>query len=117
MGFEEEPMEEEKKKPKPVEVRVVGTKGKSSLVEYGMERGYVPASSVRDGKISAVMLKRAVPYGVPWEKLDGGLGEDLKKAGIWTKEDLSRDQRTVWELAKAHKVDLAAVNAFAAKEG
>ena len=108
-------MEDEKKeKPKPVPVRVIGTKGASSLVEWDLTRGYVPASSVKDGCVSPTTLKRAVPYGVPWDELQEGLAVKMRKAGIWTKGDLAANARLGFETAKLSLGDL---NRFAHKEG
>lgn len=117
---------EEKKKPKRVDVKVLGVKGGSALVEHvkdGVRRAYVPASSVKDGTVSEVTLKRGVAYGVPWEgvKLKATSEEvaaKLRNAGIWTREDLLRNQQAaVGALQAAYQVDLAALNRLAAKEG
>ena len=111
-------MEEEKKeKPKPVPVRIVGTKGASSLVEWDLTRGYVPASSVKDGKVSPTTLKRAVPYGVPWDDLAEGLTAKMCRVGIWTKEDLAHNARLGFETARPYKLSLGDLNRFAHKEG
>lgn len=108
---------DEEKKAKPVPVKVVGTKGDSALVEWDLKRGYVPASSVKDGAVSPVTLKKAVPYGVPWDDLSEGLAKRFHDAGLWTVDDLVRNARLSWEIAKPHKLSLGDLNRFAAKEG
>ncbi len=110
-------MDEEKVKPKPVPVMVVGTKGESALVEWDLKRGYVPASSVKGGAVSPVTLKRAIPYGVPWDNLSEGLAAVMRKAGIWTTDDLARNARLGFETARPFKLSLGALNTFAHKEG
>ncbi len=110
-------MEKEEKKPKPVPVMVVGTKGESALVEWDLKRGYVPASSVKDGAVSPATLKRAIPYGVPWDDLSEGLATVMRKAGIWTTDDLARNARLGWDAARPFKLSLGDLNRFAHKEG
>ncbi len=110
-------MTEEKKKPKPVPVRIIKTKGDSALVEHEGTRVYVPVSSVKDGGVSPITLKRGVPYGLPFEELDPGLAEALHAIGIWTAKDLSARQRDAWEMGKGFGIDLGALNRFAHKGG
>ena len=106
--------DEEKKKPKRTPVRVVGTKGGSSLVEWGERRAYVPAGAVKDGNVSDLTLQRGVPYGVPWDDLAEGLAAKMHAVGIWTKEDMARNARLGFETAG---LSLGALNTFAHKEG
>ena len=108
---------DEEKKAKPVPVRVVGTKGDSALVEWDLKRGYVPASSVKDGAVSPVTLKRAVPYGIPWDDLSEGLAEAFRSVGLWTKEDLASNARASFEIARGRGLSLGDLNRFAHKEG
>ena len=108
---------EQEKEAKPVSVRVLRVEGASALVERGGARAFVPAKAVKDGTMSPAALARGVPYGAPWERLGEGLAADLRAAGVWTREDLSRMQRTAWQIARAHNADLADLNELAAKEG
>jgi len=111
-------MEDEvKEKPKPVPVTVVGTKGGSSLVEWEGRRGYVPASSVKEGFVSPTTLKRAIPYGVPWDDLAEGLAAKMHLQGLWTVADLAANARLSLEIAKRYKLSLGDLNRFAHKEG
>ena len=116
----------EKKKPERIGVRVLKVKGGSALVEFvkdGVQRVFVPESSVKDGTVSETTLKRGVRYGVPWEEVRlGATAEEvalrLRNAGIWTREDLLRNQQAaIGALQAAYQVDLAALNKLAAKEG
>jgi hypothetical protein len=100
------------------DVKVIDTKGASALVESDdSKRVYVPEDTVKEGKASSTALERGIPHGVPWEKLDKGVAKELRAAGIWTQADLSSNQRVAWEIARAHKVDLADLNRLAAKGG
>ena len=111
-------MEDEvKEKPKPVPVIVVGTKGGSSLVEWEGRRGYVPASSVKEGFVSPTTLKRAIPYGVPWDDLAEGLAARMHGVGIWTTDDLAHNTRLAFQTARSFKLSLGALNRFAYEEG
>jgi len=109
--------EEETKPRKRVAVRVIAQKGESALVEWDGKRGYVPLSVVKEGTVSPTALSKAVPYGVPWESLDKALATELRAAGIWTKEDLSRNQNVAWHIAMPFKIGVADLNRFAHKEG
>ena len=105
-------------------VKVVATKGGSSLVEWGnCRRAYVPAEAVIDGKVDAKILEWGVPYGVPWERVKlcpevlARLVKGLHAKGIWTAEDLSRNQKgAIDALVAAYGVDLASLNALAREE-
>jgi hypothetical protein len=108
---------EEKEKPKRTAVKVVGTKGDSALVQWGEQRGYVPVSAVKNGTVSAVTLKRAVPYGVSWDDLAEGLAAKMHTVGIWTTDDLAKNARLGFETARPFKLSLGALNTFAHKEG
>ncbi len=91
-------MDEEKKKPEPVPVRVVGEKGESSLVEYqvdGMyQRRYVPKKSVKDGAVSPITLGKGIVYGLPWEDFieitatPESVANKLRQRGVWYIEDM-----------------------------
>ena len=108
---------DEKEKPKRTAVWVVRVKGDSALVEWGDRRGYVPVGAVKDDTVSAVTLKRAVPYGVPWDDLAEGLAAKMHAANIWTTDDLARNARVGFEAARPFKLSLGDLNRFAHKEG
>jgi len=111
-------MEDEvKEKPKRTPVRVVATKGGSSLVEWGERRAYVPASSVKGGAVSDLTLSRGIPYGVPWDDLAEGLAAKMHLQGLWTVADLAANARLSLEIAKRYKLSLGDLNRFAHKEG
>jgi hypothetical protein len=82
-----------------VEVKIVARNGHSVLIEWvdngNLYRGILPASSIRgDGYVQKKELKRAAPYGVPWEEVvilqatSDTLAQELRKRGIWTALDL-----------------------------
>ena len=90
-----------------VAVRVVETEGRSSLVQLDdYRRFYVPASKVKDGQVEQAALDKAVEYGIRWEafldlsELDiESLAHALRKAGIWTRDDLQRLDRKLIRIA------------------
>ena len=109
-------MEDEvKEKPKRTPVRVVATKGGSSLVEWGECRAYVPASSVKGDAVSDLTLSRGIPYGVPWDDLAEGLAAKMHGVGIWTTDDLAHNARLAFQTARP--LSLGALNRFAYEEG
>lgn len=109
--------EEEAKPRKRIAVRVIAQRGESALVEWDGKRGYVPLSAIKDMTVSPTALGKAIPYGVPWERLDEALATELRAAGIWTKEDLSHNQNLAWHIAMPFKLGVADLNRFAHKEG
>lgn len=97
-------MSEEKsyKKPKEmVAVQVIGSREKASLVKYldgeTLCQVYVPTNKVTVGKdkveVEKSVLKRGMPYGLPWENVElpeitgEQLADELHKYGIWTAEE------------------------------
>lgn len=108
-------------------IRVVRVQGKAALVEYGEGgeplRVTIPLGEIADdGKVQADVLRSGVPYGLPWEEAPIGkvagrhVARALRNAGIWTAEDLRTHQReAIAALAVAYRLDLGALNAFAAK--
>ena len=97
-------MEEEKKKPEPIPVRVVGEKGESALVEYQVDgmyrRRYVPGKSVKDrernrGEVSPITLGKGIVYGLPWEDFveitatPESVANELRRRGVWYIEDMN----------------------------
>ena len=88
----------------PIRVVVVEVKGQSALVETpDHRRWFVPADKVQDGKVDADTMDKAALYGIPWEaylNLDTLTTETLagmlRKAGIYTSDDLKqRDRRLI----------------------
>jgi hypothetical protein len=107
----------DEEKPKRISVRVVGIQGESALVEWDGRRGYVPQRAIKDGTVTPTTLKKAIPYGVPWDELAEGLAARMYSAGIWTKKDLAQNMQLAWELARPWKLGLSDLNRFAHKEG
>ena len=113
--------EKAEKKPKapPVPVTVKGVEKQSALVEWVADgqlcRGYVPASSLKDGCVSAVTLGRSIPYGAQWQKAEleasaADLAQNLRKAGIWTKEDMAQKPNVaIGAIQATYRVDLGAL--------
>jgi hypothetical protein len=78
-------------------VKLINTKGQSSLVEFednGVRRRvFIPSDQLIDGKVSNVIISRAIPFGYPWEEIQftvGGadLAAALHKLDLWTIEDV-----------------------------
>jgi hypothetical protein len=96
--------EEQQPESKRVQVRTMGHKGKSALVQTDdLKRYYVPANKVVDDMIDEDVLLKGVRYGIPWEAYLGmdsasceTLGLMLRKAGIYTLADLEvRDRQLI----------------------
>ena len=106
-------------------VRVVSRAPKTALVEWdsgkGLRRATVPAHEVsQEGDVSRSVLDAGLPHGVAWEdvKLTGfparDLAEALRVRGIWTADDLSRNQRAaLGVLQSLYGISLATLNVFA----
>ena len=121
----EENTRKKKPTPAPTEVKVISVQGESALVEWldgeGLHRVHVPLRLVAaDGHVSARTLGRGIPYGVEWEQVEvapveaGALAQALREAGIWTQQDLSRNQRMVLGILQSlYRVDLASLNRLA----
>jgi hypothetical protein len=109
---------EAKSEPERLPVKVIETKGKSALVEYGFERRFVPSSSVGGNAVPSTVWEAGIPYGVPWEKVPPlsptELAAQLWKRGIWTSEDLRANQQQAVEAIRAtHRIYLGDLNKFA----
>ena len=107
-----------------VAVSTVRVTGEGALVEYAQKgkakRVTIPASEVRGGKVAQDVLDAGIPYGLPWEEVQlatitaDELAANLRKAGIWTAEDLRRNtQKAVGVLQATYRLDLAALLRFA----
>jgi len=109
---------EAESEPERLPVKVIKTKGKSTLVEYGFERRFVPSSSVGGGAVLSTDWEAGIPYGIPWEKLPPlpltELAAQLRKRGIWTAEDLRTNQQQAVEAIRVtHRIYLGDLNKFA----
>ena len=85
-----------------VPVTLVYAEGKAALVQWvergKMKRAIVPAGAVKDGEIDAVELEAGLPYGEDWTQVKGvnaAVAEELRKRGVWTKEDALSNGRYV----------------------
>ena len=135
--MDEKEKEQPKKAPAPkpapppaeVAVKVLKTEGASSLVEWvadgAAQRVFVPAAKVKGGVVAENVLSKGVPYGVPWGDIKlpaldiaAALEKALHNAGIWTAEDLSKNQRAARGAVQAAlQLHLGAVNSFAKEKG
>lgn len=96
--MEETKDEQKKHEVVSVSVRCIRHKGDAALVEWidrgQYRRGFIPLSSIKDGTVKETTLKRAVPYGIPWEKCikitatPEEIANELRRAGMWTLEDI-----------------------------
>lgn len=105
-------------------VRAIETRGASCLVEWvaGGEahRAFIPAEALAPD-VPASVLERGVPYGLPWqdvpvarEGLPAAIARALHNAGIWTGDDLVRNQRAAMGAVQAAlQIHLGALNQFA----
>lgn len=90
-------IEEKKTSTKKVDVEVVSVKDKTSLVKYldgdVLRKVYVPTSKLLKGKVDEPVLKKGVPYGLPWDKVElpeitgEQLAHELHRHNIWTAEE------------------------------
>ncbi len=97
LDIQPEAPEPVKQEPVKIEVVIIDTKDKTTLVKYLdgdiPRRVYVPTKKVISGKVEKQFLAKGLPYGLPWEKikLPEITGEDfalaLHRQGIWTAED------------------------------
>lgn len=103
-----------------VPVTVIEQRGSDAcLVEYqvgALKRAVVPNAMIADGQVEAGDLALGIPYGLPWESMltlstsAEVLAEELRERGIWTIEDMRRDQPAVFgALQAAYGLDLAAL--------
>jgi len=103
-----------------VQVTVVQKKGMAALVEWldadGMHRATIPAHTIKGGKVAKDELDYGIPYGEPWEEMivlnatPEAIAEQLRKCGIWTKEDLeSRPNQALSAIQAAYGIGLTAL--------
>ena len=96
-------------------VRTIREKDGRSLVEYVdrkqmLRRVFVSTSLIVDEKVADTVLAEAIPYGLPWEEAFAVAqklctpetrANELRKAGIWTVEDLRTKSQVVLGALKA----------------
>lgn len=104
-------------------VKIIETINKNILIEWeddnGLHRGTVPEETLNGNVIDDTMLSLAIPFGVEWEfVLEDFVGEmtpqnlasSLRKAGIWTFEDLrARPQKALQVIQSIYGVDLSSL--------
>ena len=101
-----------------VKVKVVQQKGQAALVEWiaedGAHRATIPTSTIIKGQVSENELEYGIAYGEPWEELvtisatPETIAAELRRCGIWTKEDLeSRSTQALSAIQAAYGVGLA----------
>lgn len=88
----------------PIVVRIIQRQGKAVLVEWAddgqYKRATIPASKLDGNDCPADVLEASPAYGVDWAakfRLPGSdvLANELRRQGIWTKEDFMRGRATV----------------------
>ena len=94
-----------------IPVRVVEVKGQSALVEFEsddqrLQRRYVPAGVVEEGRCAESILDLGIPYGIPWaDRIDLSgltplsLERDLHQRGVWTEDDLRQHANVATRIA------------------
>jgi hypothetical protein len=97
--------ETEKKITKKIAVEVLKVKGKTTLVKYldgdNLRKVYVPTSKLSKGQVEESVLKKGVPFGLPWDKIElpeitgEQLADELHKRNIWTAEEFRRNPQGV----------------------
>lgn len=98
-------------------VKIISKRGQSALVEYieggELKRATVPAGDIVDGEISSYKLRMGIPYGVEWSKYitlqatPKQLQDNLRRAGIWTKEDaLTNAGAVLGAIQATYQIDL-----------
>lgn len=90
------------------QVRVVFSKGSSSVVEWvddsgSVNRSILPSTELieENGEVFVENVEEGQPYGEDWENYihtkvgPKGIAALLRKNGIWTREDFDRNTRAV----------------------
>jgi hypothetical protein len=118
-------MDEKKTQSKLIPVRLVGTTGKSALVEWldkkSLHRASLPIEKVAD-KIDLELLEAAPAFGVPWADMPikSVTGEQLQAAmyaaGFWTDQDVMKRAPEIFGVLQALLgLHLGSLVEFAAK--
>jgi hypothetical protein len=106
-----------------VQASLIRADGETILVEWTDEkgllrRGFVPAKAFTGEGVTQKSLDRATPYGVPFERLvkitisisPEAIAEELRRAGIWTLDDLRQHFRVaLGAFQKGLVLDIAAL--------
>lgn len=103
-----------------IEVKIISQRGQSALVEYFKDgklcRVTVPAKEIIDGQINAYNLNMGIPYGLPWAQLipmaatSKQLEQNLRRVGVWTKEDaLSNAPAVLGAIQATYQIDLGTI--------
>lgn len=85
-----------------VEVGVIASKGKSSLVQWldgtTPKRAFVPVETVQNNHCPSSILASSVQYGVEWERFitptiisQEHIANKLREAGFWTVQDIEQN--------------------------
>jgi hypothetical protein len=100
-----------------IPVTIIEARGETFLVEYnagGLKRAIIPGSEVKDGQADVEILALGIPYGLPWEEMvnlqatSELLAQELRIRGIWTIDDMRRNQPVVYGALQAvYGLDLA----------
>lgn len=112
---------------KKIKVNVIRRKGATMLVQFadenGVQRVTLPSSSVDDdGLVDVLELSLGIPYGLPWEEIvqfkatPETVTNELRRRGIWTREDLIADPNgAVSAFRTASGVDASRLRILAAQ--
>ena len=96
-------------------VRTIREKDGRSLIEFidrrqMIRRVFVSTDVIVDERVPDTVLAEAIPYGIPWEEAFAEAAKkctpetranELRKAGIWTEDDLFAKQQIVFGALKA----------------
>lgn len=109
-------------------ITIVGTRGKTALVEYVdsggcPQRVYVPRDKIAGDQCDKTVLAMGVRYGLDFEHLitlkatPKDLARALRARGIWTLGDMeARPNEVLGALQSAYGVDLSALLRAARKQ-
>lgn len=100
-----------------MKIKIISRRKQSALVEFikndRLQRATVPVGDIVEDQISDYKLKLAIPYGIEWSKYirleatPQDLEQNLRRVGIWTKEDaLNNAQRVLGAIQATYQVDL-----------
>jgi hypothetical protein len=100
-----------------IEVKIISQRGQSALVEYieggKLKRATIQVGDIREGQVSLYKLHLGISYGVEWAKYitlqatPEQLQENLRRAGVWTKEDaLTNAAKVLGVIQATYQLDL-----------
>lgn len=101
-----------------IKVKIIRKKGQAALVEWitddGAHRATIPLATIRKGQVASDELGYGIIYGEPWEELveisvtPESIAAELRKCGIWTREDLeTRPNQALGAILAAYGCGLA----------